>query len=84
MGLAITNGHVIDPANNIDGTHTLYINDGFIAGVGDPPEDFEAEREIDASGLIVCPGLIDIRARLRSVDCPVSPFTPGPVRAALA
>ncbi len=65
MGLVISNGRVIDPANDVDGVNTLYINDGFIAGVGDPPTDFETEREIDASGLIVCPGLIDIRARLR-------------------
>lgn len=65
MGMIITNGRVIDPANSIDGVNTLYINDGFVAGINDPPQDFETEREIDAQGLIVCPGLIDIRARLR-------------------
>lgn len=65
MGLVIKNGHVVDPANGVDGLHTLYVNDGFVAGVGDPPDDFETEREIDAAGLYVCPGLIDLRARLR-------------------
>ena len=65
MGMVIRNGRVIDPAHNIDGNHNLYINDGFIAGLDDPPEDFETDREIDAKGLIVCPGLIDLRARLR-------------------
>ena len=65
MGMVIKNGHVIDPAHNIDGNHNLYINDGFIAGLDDLPGDFETDREIDATGLIVCPGLIDLRARLR-------------------
>lgn len=65
MGLVIKNGHIIDPANNVNDANTLYINDGFVAGIGEPPRDFEAEREIDADGMIVCPGLIDLRARLR-------------------
>ena len=37
MGMVITNGRVIDPANSIDGVNTLYINDGFIAAINDPP-----------------------------------------------
>ena len=65
MGMVITNGRVIDPTHNVDGPHTLYINDGFIAGIDAAPEDFESEREVDATGLVVCPGLIDLRARLR-------------------
>lgn len=65
MGTVIKNGRVVDPAHNVDGEHNLYINDGFIAGLDDPPEDFETDREINAKGLVVCPGLIDLRARLR-------------------
>ena len=65
MGMVIKQGRVIDPAHNVDGEHTLYINDGFIAGIDSAPQDFEADREIDAKGLIVCPGLVDLRARLR-------------------
>lgn len=65
MGLLVRNGRVIDPAHGIDGQHDIYINDGFIAAYDQAPRDFELGREIDAAGLIVCPGLIDLRARLR-------------------
>lgn len=65
MGLTIRNGRIIDPANGVDGRHTLYIHDGFVAGLDRPPDDFEADREIDASGLVVAPGLVDLCARLR-------------------
>lgn len=65
MGMVIRNGRVIDPAHHIDGEHDLYINDSFVAGLDEPTDDFEPDREIDARGLIVCPGLVDLRARLR-------------------
>jgi len=65
MGIVIRNGRVIDPANSVDDLNTLFVDDGFVVGINDPPQGFETQREIDAQGLIVCPGLIDIRARLR-------------------
>lgn len=65
MKIHIQNGRLIDPANRIDGQHDLYIADGKIAGVGTAPDGFTAERTIDASGLVVAPGLIDLAARLR-------------------
>ena len=65
MGLLVRNGRVIDPAHGIDGRHDIYINDGFIAAYDQAPQDFELGREIDAAGLVVCPGLVDLRARLR-------------------
>lgn len=65
MGLVIRNGRVIDPTRGIDGVHTLFINDGFVAALDQAPGDFEPLREIDAAGLVVCPGLVDLRARLR-------------------
>jgi dihydroorotase len=66
MSLVIKGGHIIDPANNLDSTLDLFISDeGFIVGVGDAPKGFKAERTLDASGKLVCPGLIDLRARLR-------------------
>jgi dihydroorotase len=43
----------------------LYIADGKIAAVGAAPEGFVAERTIDATGLVVAPGLVDLSARLR-------------------
>jgi dihydroorotase len=61
----IKNGHVIDPANGIDGLHDLYIADGKVLAVGAAPAGFAAEQTIDAIGLVVAPGLVDLSARLR-------------------
>ena len=65
MKIHIQNGRLIDPANRLDGRHDLFIADGKIVGVGSAPDGFTAERTIDASGLVVAPGLIDLAARLR-------------------
>jgi dihydroorotase len=65
MKLHIKNGRVIDPANGIDAVQDLYIADGKIAAVGSAPAGFDAERSIDATGLVVAPGLVDLSARLR-------------------
>ena len=65
MNLHIKNGRVIDPANGIDAVQDLYIADGKIAAVGGAPAGFTAERTIDAAGLVVAPGLVDLSARLR-------------------
>lgn len=66
MSLVIRGGRLIDPANDIDAKCDIYIDGrGFIVGVGRAPKDFKPRRTIDASGKIVCPGLVDLRARLR-------------------
>ncbi|MDO8703377.1 MAG: dihydroorotase [Sulfuricaulis sp.] len=66
MGLVIKGGHLIDPAHGVDGIKDLYIDDkGFVAGVGKAPAGFKANKTIEAQGKIVCPGLVDLRARLR-------------------
>ena len=65
MKLHIKNGRLIDPANGIDAQQDLYIADGRVAGVGAAPDGFVAERVIDAAGLVVAPGLVDLSARLR-------------------
>lgn len=65
MKLHIKSGHLIDPANGIDAQKDLYIADGKIAGVGQAPSNFNADKTIDANGLIVAPGLVDLSARLR-------------------
>jgi len=58
--LLIKGGRVIDPANGVDEVADVYIADGRIADSGG-----KAKSEIDASGLIVCPGLIDMHVHLR-------------------
>jgi dihydroorotase len=65
MKIQIKNGRVIDPANGIDKPTDLYVADGRITAVGKPPADFAPEGVIDATGCIVCPGLVDLAARLR-------------------
>ncbi len=63
--LLIRNGRVLDPANGIDEATDLYVTEGRIAALGSAPAGFAAQREIDASGAVVCPGLVDLRARCR-------------------
>ncbi len=66
MRIAITGGHLIDPANNVDGLHDLFISvQGFVAAIGAMPDGFQADRVLDARGRLVLPGLVDLRARLR-------------------
>lgn len=65
MNIHIKNGRLIDPRNGIDAAHDVYISGTCIAGIGAAPAGFEAQQVIDAAGLIVSPGLIDLAARLR-------------------
>ena len=65
MKIHIKNGHLIDPANGIDAPTDLYIAAGKIAAVGAAPAGFVAARTIDAAGLVVAPGLVDLSVRLR-------------------
>jgi dihydroorotase len=65
MNYHIKNGRIIDPANNIDQVTDLFIADGKIAALGKAPDGFSADQTIDASGLVVAPGLVDLSARLR-------------------
>jgi dihydroorotase len=65
MKIHIQNGRLIDPANHIDRPADLFVADGRIAAIGQAPAGFEAEGVIDARDCIVCPGLVDLSARLR-------------------
>ncbi|MFZ2540371.1 MAG: dihydroorotase [Gallionella sp.] len=65
MNIQIKNGHLIDPKNNIDAVSDVFIAAGNIAAIGAPPRGFVAEKVINAKGLVVVPGLIDLAARLR-------------------
>ena len=58
MTTLICGGHVVDPANRVDGKLNILIEDGKIAWVGTSMRD--ADRTIDATGKIVTPGFIDI------------------------
>jgi dihydroorotase len=66
MKLAIVNGYVIDPAQEINAGRNLLVEDGRVVGVlarAEPlPEDAQM---LDATGLIVAPGFIDLHTHLR-------------------
>src|SRR3977135_1149168 len=59
IDILIKNGHVIDPKNNIDAIMDVAIRDKKILEVS-PKITREAKKVIDATGLYVSPGLIDI------------------------
>jgi len=64
-GLVIKGGRVVDPASGMDETGDVAVLDGTIAGVGTNLPG--AERVIDATGLVVAPGFIDLHAHGQSV-----------------
>lgn len=63
--IRIHGGRLIDPANQLDEILDLYVSNGRIAAIGAAPDGFRAETELDASGLCVIPGLIDLCSRTR-------------------
>jgi dihydroorotase len=65
MRLSILNGRVIDPASGHDGVAGVFVDGSRIAAIGDAPAGFTADRTIDARGLVVAPGLVDLCARMR-------------------
>lgn len=65
MKIHIKNGRLIDPQNNIDGEHDLFIAAGKIVAIGQAPSGFTPNKIIDATNQIIIPGLVDLAARLR-------------------
>jgi dihydroorotase len=65
MKIHIKNGRVVDPMNARDDVADVYVAAGRIVGIGAAPADFHANRTLDATGLVVCPGLVDLSVRLR-------------------
>jgi len=72
VSLFISGARIIDPGQGIDQVGNLAINEGKILWIGstvtlgDRPEDSEAKvKNLDASGLVLCPGFIDLHCHLR-------------------
>lgn len=88
MRLHIANGRLIDPANGVDGQHDLFLADGRVVAVlaaGAAPDGFQADRVLDATGLAVLPGLVDLSARVAQPGHATGlAFAPAELRAALA
>lgn len=77
--IEIQNGRIIDPKNGVDRVASLYIADGRVAGIGAAPAGFVAGQTIDAAGCVVCPGLIDLGARLNSIQAELAAAVAGGV-----
>ena len=63
--ILIRNGHVIDPANGVDGVCDILVEGGKIAAVQPNLQAVEFDRVIDAAGKVVAPGFIDMHCHLR-------------------
>lgn len=79
MKIAIKDGRLIDPKNGIDEPADLFIADGKVAGVGRTPAGFTADDTIDATGCVICPGIIDLGARLNSIEAELAAAVAGGV-----
>jgi dihydroorotase len=62
--LLLRGGHLIDPKNGISGVRDVAIRAGRIAAVGEKLPPANARRVVDASGLYVTPGLVDIHVHV--------------------
>jgi dihydroorotase len=84
MKITISNGHLVDAASGLDRIAHLHVDNGRIVATDAPPAGFVADRMIDASGLVVCPGLIDLSARLREPGFEYKATLESEMQAALA
>jgi dihydroorotase len=62
--LAIVGGRVIDPASGVDALGTVTIRDGLIESISGDDASPSAPRALDASGLLVVPGLVDLHTHV--------------------
>jgi dihydroorotase len=61
----IRGGRVVDPSQGIDGVMDVLLADGLVARVGENLDAPEGAETVDAAGLIVAPGLVDVHVHLR-------------------
>ena len=65
MKIHIKGGRLVDPRSGRDEPQDVFIAAGETVAIGRAPAGFHADRTIDAKGLVVCPGLVDLSVRLR-------------------
>jgi dihydroorotase len=75
-GLLLKGGHVIDPANHIDGRMDVAVADGRVAAVERNIPATDAGKVVDVTGLYVTPGLIDIHYHVGHGGAPLNWFAP--------
>jgi dihydroorotase len=80
----VVNARVVDPASGRDEPGSIYIAEGKIVALDKAPDGFRADETIDASGLVACPGLVDLAARLREPGFEYKATLESEMRAAVA
>ena len=84
MRVEIKNARVVDPASGRDKAGSIFIEHGAIAALDRAPASFKADETIDAKGLVACPGLVDLSARLREPGFEYKATLESEMRAAAA
>ena len=74
--LLLKGGHVIDPANNVDAVMDVAVVKDKIAAVEKDIPASQAGKVVDATGLYVTPGLVDIHVHIGHGGAPLDWFTP--------
>jgi len=82
--LEIRGARVVDPASGRDAAESIFIAEGAIAAIGKAPQGFRADETIEAAGLVACPGLVDLSARLREPGFEYKATLESEMRAAVA
>lgn len=65
MKISILGGRLLDPANKLDQQTDIHLAAGRVVALGAPPSGFEPDEKINAQGLWVTPGFIDLSCHLR-------------------
>lgn len=64
--LVLRGGWLVDPASRVEGVRDLAVHEGKISAVAESLDGLDAEREMDVSGRVITPGLIDTHVHLGS------------------
>ncbi|MGQ9659503.1 MAG: dihydroorotase [Thermochromatium sp.] len=63
--LSLLHGRLIDPASGHDAITDIHLAEGRVLAIGAAPSGFQPDRILDARGQVVCPGFVDLCARMR-------------------
>ena len=65
MKIAVRKGRVVDPASGFDAVADVFIAAGKIVAIGAQPADWHSNREVNAEGCVVAPGLVDLAVHVK-------------------
>jgi dihydroorotase len=82
--IRVAGGHLIDPANGVDRDADIFLAEGRVVAIGQAPADFREDLNIDATGKLICPGFVDVCARLREPGAEHKADIASETRAAVA